>query len=402
MKGKKQIVCILLGAAAFAAAKISSWSEYGDITSLNRPSYGQGDVSYQVIVEGLEEEEIPLIINVSDRLIGEEEWDETGRQIIDSLPERILGENQSLQEVRTDLNLISWIDEYGIKARWDTDCPEILDSFGHITAEELSDRGDQVILTVTLSQGTIKSEYEIPITVYPARLTDKEESAAGLGKVLSALDEQSRTGEELKLPKEYEGKELHYRMPDDSGHSVLLVLGILLAVLCAAKEKMDARQREKRRRSQMMLDYSEIVSKLMIFIGAGMTVSMAWERVALDYEKMRAEGRKEMRFAYEELCTAYYQIKSGISEGKAYRDFGRRAGLGCYLKLSGLLEQNRKTGMKNLKVLLDAEMEDAFEQRKNLAKKLGEEAGTKLLLPLFMMLGVVMVIIMVPALMSMY
>ena len=121
MKGKKQIVCILLGAAAFAAARISSRSEYGDITSLNRPSYGQGDASYHVIVEGLEEEEIPLIINVSDRLIGEEEWDETGRQIIDSLPERILGENQSLQEVRTDLNLISWIDEYGIKARWDTD-----------------------------------------------------------------------------------------------------------------------------------------------------------------------------------------------------------------------------------------------------------------------------------------
>lgn len=152
----------------------------------------------------------------------------------------------------------------------------------------------------------------------------------------------------------------------------------------------------------MMLDYSEIVSKLMIFIGAGMTVSLAWERIALDYEKMKAAGRKETRFAYEELCTTYYHVKSGIPEGRAYRDFGRRTGLGCYLKLSGLLEQNRKTGMKNLKVLLDAEMEDAFEQRKNLAKKLGEEAGTKLLLPLFMMLGVVMVMIMVPALMSMY
>jgi len=47
-------------------------------------------------------------------------------------------------------------------------------------------------------------------------------------------------------------------------------------------------------------------------------------------------------------------------------------------------------------------MASAFELRKNLAKKLGEEAGTKLLLPLFMMLGVVMVMIVVPAFLSFY
>ena len=36
-------------------------------------------------------------------------------------------------------------------------------------------------------------------------------------------------------------------------------------------------------------------------------------------------------------------------------------------------------------------------ERKGLAKKLGEEAGTKLLLPMMMMLCIVMVIIMIPA-----
>lgn len=43
---------------------------------------------------------------------------------------------------------------------------------------------------------------------------------------------------------------------------------------------------------------------------------------------------------------------------------------------------------------------EAFEQRKHQARRLGEEAGTKLLLPLFMMLSVVMVVIAVPALME--
>ena len=39
----------------------------------------------------------------------------------------------------------------------------------------------------------------------------------------------------------------------------------------------------------------------------------------------------------------------------------------------------------------------AFEKQKNMARKLGEEAGTKLLLPMMLMLGIVMVLIIVPA-----
>ena len=61
------------------------------------------------------------------------------------------------------------------------------------------------------------------------------------------------------------------------------------------------------------------------------------------------------------------------------------------------MEQNVKNGSKSLTPVLEAEMEAAFEQRKNLARRLGEEASTKLLLPLFMMLLIVMVMITVPA-----
>ena len=47
------------------------------------------------------------------------------------------------------------------------------------------------------------------------------------------------------------------------------------------------------------------------------------------------------------------------------------------------------------------EVEDAFELRKNLAKRLGEEATTRLLAPLLLLLFVVMIFILVPAMMSM-
>ena len=71
-----------------------------------------------------------------------------------------------------------------------------------------------------------------------------------------------------------------------------------------------------------------------------------------------------------------------------------------YQKLAALLEQNMRTGTRGMRQLLEEEMALALEQRKDLAKRQGEEAGTKLLLPLFIMLGIVMVMIVVPAWMS--
>ena len=70
------------------------------------------------------------------------------------------------------------------------------------------------------------------------------------------------------------------------------------------------------------------------------------------------------------------------------------------MKLAGILEQNRRNGIANIRAILNAEMAQAWEERKNLARRLGEEAGTKLLGPLFIMLIIVMVIIIVPAMLS--
>ena len=50
--------------------------------------------------------------------------------------------------------------------------------------------------------------------------------------------------------------------------------------------------------------------------------------------------------------------------------------------------------------ILKTEASQAFEERKARARRLGEEAGTKLLAPMFLMLAVVLVIVIVPAFMS--
>jgi tight adherence protein C len=156
------------------------------------------------------------------------------------------------------------------------------------------------------------------------------------------------------------------------------------------KDAIDYRNR------QLLLDYPEIVSKLMVFIGAGMTIRLAWENIVNDYET----GKTGKRFAYEEMSRSLSQLKTGVNEGKVYRDFGRSCGLKQYMKLSGILEQNRKTGIADIRNILHEETSLAWEERKTIARRMGEEASTKLIAPLMIMLLIVMVMIIVPAMMS--
>ena len=76
-------------------------------------------------------------------------------------------------------------------------------------------------------------------------------------------------------------------------------------------------------------------------------------------------------------------------------------GLPQYIKLGSLLSQNLKKGSKGLASILEKEAASSMEERQNMARKLGEQAGTKLLFPMAMMFGVVLTVLIVPAFLSM-
>ena len=151
----------------------------------------------------------------------------------------------------------------------------------------------------------------------------------------------------------------------------------------------------KKRKEQMMIDFSEIVSKLSLMYEAGSSILKAWEKIVADREETG-----NVRFAYQEMKLALEKIRSGERERDAYSEFGKRCGLHSYMKLGNILEQNLSKGTKGMKLLLKQEAEDAFEERKRIARKKGEEAGTKMLVPMVLMMVVVIVIVTVPALMS--
>ena len=92
-----------------------------------------------------------------------------------------------------------------------------------------------------------------------------------------------------------------------------------------------------------------------------------------------------------------HEILDGESERLAYQKFGERVDLGEYQRLIRILLQNLQTGSRGLCKLLEQESENALEERKALALKLGEEAGTKMLMPMMIMMAIVIAIVIAPA-----
>ena len=325
-----------------------------------------------------------------------EEADAVFYEVMEGMEERIRGENESLQAVSQDLKLPSYLSEYGVRVRWHSSEPEFLSSAGTVDME--IKRAQEVVLQAELSAGEYRADFELPVTLVPESLTPEEQKRKQFSEELVRLDRQQKYAEYLELPAEYQGKTLSYRNAEKPNYVIIPFLGVLMAALLLMQEESKQREQTKKREQQLLLDYAELVSKLQVLVRAGMTVRNAWGRMVQDYE---AAAGKQVRPAYEEMRQTYYQMENGTAEGAAYREFGQRCRLQPYLKLSSILEQNRKTGTKNLRELLRTEVEDAFELRKNLARKMGEEAGTKLLVPLFLLLFVVMIFIMVPAMITM-
>ena len=94
------------------------------------------------------------------------------------------------------------------------------------------------------------------------------------------------------------------------------------------------------------------------------------------------------------------EINDGENEIKAYQKLGEITGLSCYHRFSRILVSSLQKGNKEICQTLEQEAQEAFENRRMLARKLGEEAGTKMLLPLMLMMVIVIAIVIAPAIVS--
>ena len=284
-----------------------------------------------------------------------------------------------------------------VQLSWSTGNPDLL-SWEGILKEDVSEEGESVEIAALLSLGETTEIWKEEITVYPPKLNEREKMQKEIQKEAELLSENP--SEPLYLPQTLQGEEVRYRKTGTETGGIICILSLILGVGVYPLQKEKEKKQQELIRKEMQRDYPDIIQKLVLFLRAGFTIRKALEKIADGYLRSKEKYHAKERNAYEEIVRTCREMQGGIYESEAYERFGTRCGISQYKILSVLLVQNLKKGNQNLLELLEREEAVAEDERKRSAKVRGEEASTKLLLPMVLQLIVVLMILMIPAFFS--
>ena len=387
------LMLIFFGGAAAFSAGLSARIQ-GQLTELDRPAFGEVR-TVTVVVEGLAESE-EVTVPVSGKDPAPEEMDAVFDATYAALTGTLLNGNASFQEVTGDLYFPKTA-ENGISLAFESSDPLLLSNYGTVFTEDVAEEGSPVTLTVTLSYKGAEKSYkeEILLRRPPENVPSEKEK---LETLLKNADEGSANERQLILPESLEGNALTFRMASVSPY-VLLFLFLLLAGFLLILPQEKTKQAYKIRCEELEKDYPKLLLKLETLIQSGLSIRSAFTRIAASYEKQKEENGATA-YVYEEMCVSVRELKQGSPEGRVYLDFGRRIGLHPYIKLGNMLSQSVRQGISGLSESFEEEMSHAMEQAKNEALRKGEEAGTKIMFPMMLMLLVVIATLVVPVFMT--
>lgn len=284
-----------------------------------------------------------------------------------------------------------------VQLSWSTGNPDLL-SWEGIPKEDISEEGESVEIVALLSLGETTEIWKEEITVYPPKLNEREKMQKEIQKEAELLSENP--SEPLYLPQTLQGEEVRYRKTGTETGGLICILSLILGVGVYPLQKEKEKKQQELIRKEMQRDYPDIIQKLVLFLRAGFTIRKALEKIVDGYLRSKEKYHAKERNAYEEIVRTCREMQGGIYESEAYERFGTRCGISQYKILSVLLVQNLKKGNQNLLELLEREEAVAEDERKRSAKVRGEEASTKLLLPMVLQLIVVLMILMIPAFFS--
>jgi len=168
--------------------------------------------------------------------------------------------------------------------------------------------------------------------------------------------------------------------------------GLIAAVLLPVSKIRSLRKRVEEQRRAVQRELPELLSVLMLLVGAGESLQNALLRCARE----GADGHP----LYRELRRAMHAMQNGESFQQAMDGFARRVGVQeASILTSALMLQYRKGGSDFVHALRELSF-NLWEKRKSLARTKGEEAVSKLSLPLVLIFFVLMVIIGSPAILG--
>lgn len=399
-KATRSLTICLMGVLLGTAIHIST--ALGDTLKegyLPRGDYGEEAAGWELTARISGDGEMPPVmweekrfsVDVSARELSEEECRVVLADFLDNLPELILQgtggaegkKNHSLDLVAEDLNLTDQYESYPFTVEWRSDRPEVLTSTGTVFAVE---KAEPVTLRALIAYGNRSWDESLNVMVIPKELSAEEQFVQELETLLAESEQKDRQEERWYLPESFQGQEIIWQTERENTAIVLILgsFGAALLIFVMADKDLYDDLLEKRKAHKAR--YPDLVAKLTLYLGAGLTVRAAFQRMAGEYEA--------------EIGYVCRQLQAGVSEAAAYEQLGKRTGVQEYIRLSTLLTQNLKKGSGDLLKRLREETQRAENEKVQTCKKLAEEASTKLLIPMVLFLVVVMVMVMLPAFLS--
>ncbi len=381
---------LLLGAVLVISAARSREESviYGE-NRIVRPERGSSEI---LLCVGNGVYSMRLLLDVDARVKTGRELDELFDKAFAMLEKEMCGKNTSLLAVEYPLVLPASLPELETKVTWEASDSRILRADGELCNFEL-EGPEQLLLQATVTYGDESRTKSYSVVVLPYPYSGQELFEQEVRRAVEESGARTSRLDYLELPQTISDGELQWEEEGrGSSRKIYLLLWVGAMVLICLRETSELRNRMKKREGQLLADYPDFLSRFLLLLGAGMNVRGAWERMTEDYKR---GGRS--RYVYEEMRRTTAQLEVGMPELQAYEIFGRRCGLLPYLRFAAILSQNLKKGSRGIAELLQTEAHEVFSERMAQARRKGEEAGTRLLLPMGGMLILVLIIILIPA-----
>ena len=419
----------LMGAALLFGALYSARQNRGIPSNLiTRPGYGKAPLEETLnLTAAGEKESESVTIRVSPKAYTYKQAQDLLDQAETQLQKQLPGRNGSLDDVRYPLQLPQSLLDDAISAEYTISPYGVIDDTSGVIVGDLTENGTPVTVEATLKVQGLERICRYAAVIFPPALTDKEQFSADLDTALRAADNSDPTSDQIRLPAYAGDTPLSWSRPKGSFLTILFILTLLLPTLFWFQKDEKMKELAKKRRELLDLDYSELLFKLTLLIGAGLTIKGAFSRICSQQETLQNSsslpargGKDSMQHpternklpsgkgsrpesahpVYGEIQILLREITDGVPEETAYENFGRRCGLPTYIKLGSLLAQNLRKGSSGLTALLEKEAFLSLQQHRTAARKMGERASMRMLFPMLLMFVDVMLIMMVPAMLS--
>ena len=336
-----------------------------------------------------------LTVTVPSRTLSPAEAEEALREAEARL-DAWFSEPERESGIRADLSLPLSLEGLPVTLLWSSSDGGVLGSDG-VIGPQATKEGVPVELSAHLTADPASAVYTVRLQVF-AREEEDLSVPDRLTAAIRASDD--RTKEQLALPSSLRGTPVRWSYPASAAGPFLLFAGCLAPPLLWLAFRERQTREERLRHLRLSLDYPALADYLTLYLRAGMSLRGAVLRIAADYAALRREGGR-MREGFELFRGAAMALNGGAAEAETYRAMGDRSGHQRYRTLAHLMTEHLERGNDALTATLRREADDAFSERIRAARILGEQAGTRLLLPMTMMLLAILLVTTVPAFLSM-